>query len=169
VVAVDAWQATSVSNVWAAGELTGIGGADVAAHEGRVAGLGAARLLGGRVDEDELSGAVARRRRDQPFVRALADVLDLPNGWTSWMSPDTVVCRCEDVTLATVDAAISQRGARDLRSVKLTTRCGMGYCQGRMCAPTVAGVITARTGVAPTDAGSLDRRPVLVPVQLRRL
>jgi len=169
VVAVDAWQATSVANVWAAGELTGIGGADVAAHEGRVAGLSAARLLDGRVDEGELSGAVARRRRDEPFVRALADVLDLPDGWTSWMQADTVVCRCEDVTLGTVDAAITQRGAHDLRSVKLTTRCGMGYCQGRMCAATVAGIITARTGSAPADAGGLDRRPVIVPVPLGRL
>jgi NAD(P)H-nitrite reductase large subunit len=169
VVAVDAWQATSVANVWAAGELTGIGGADVAAHEGRVAGLSAARLLGGRVDEDVLSRAVTRRRRDEAFVRALAGVLDLPDGWTSWMRPDTVVCRCEDVTLATVDAAIAQRGARDLRSVKLTTRCGMGYCQGRMCASTVAGVLTSRTGSAPADAGGLDRRPVIVPVPLGRL
>jgi NADPH-dependent 2,4-dienoyl-CoA reductase/sulfur reductase-like enzyme len=169
VVDVDPWQATSVTNVWAAGELTGIGGADVAAHEGHVAGLSAARLLGGRVDEDELSGAVARRRRDEPFVRALAGVLDLPDGWTSWMRPDTVVCRCEDVTLATIDAAIARRGARDLRSVKLTTRCGMGYCQGRMCAPAVAGVITARTGSVPSDAGGLDRRPVIVPVPLGSL
>jgi NADPH-dependent 2,4-dienoyl-CoA reductase/sulfur reductase-like enzyme len=169
VVDVDAWQATSVTNVWAAGELTGIGGADVAAHEGRIAGLSAARLLGGRVEEDALARAVACRVRDEPFVRALAHVLDLPDGWTSWMRPDTVVCRCEDVTLATVDAAIAQRGARDLRSVKLTTRCGMGYCQGRMCASTVAGIITARTGAAPADAGSLDRRPVIVPVPLGRL
>jgi NADPH-dependent 2,4-dienoyl-CoA reductase/sulfur reductase-like enzyme len=168
-VGVDAWQTTSVANVWAAGELTGIGGADVAAHEGVVAGMGAARLLGGRVDEDGLRRAVARRRRDEPFVRALADVLDLPDGWTSWMRPDTVVCRCEDVALATVDAAIAQRGARDLRSVKLTTRCGMGYCQGRMCAATVAGIITARTGSAPADAGGLDRRPVIVPIPLGRL
>jgi D-hydroxyproline dehydrogenase subunit alpha len=168
-VTVDEWQMTSVADVWAAGEVTGIGGADVAAHEGRVAGLAAARRLGGRVDERELHRAAARRRGDDAFVRTLAEVLDLPHGWTSWMAPDTVVCRCEDVTLARVDEAIAQRGAHDLRSVKLTTRCGMGYCQGRVCAPIVADLITARTGAAPTDAGALDRRPVLTPVPLGRL
>jgi D-hydroxyproline dehydrogenase subunit alpha len=168
-VAVDRWQTTSMPNVWAAGEVTGIGGADVAAREGRLAGLSAARALGGRVDDDTIARAVARRRADEPFVRTLAEVLDLPDGWTGWMRPDTIVCRCEDVTLARIDDAIAQRGARDLRSVKLTTRCGMGYCQGRMCAPTVAGVIAARTGAPPIDAGALDRRPVIVPIPLGRL
>jgi D-hydroxyproline dehydrogenase subunit alpha len=168
-VAVDTWQTTSIPNVWAAGEVTGIGGADVAAHEGWLAGLAAARRLGGRVEEHALEQAVARRRRDDAFVRTLAEVLDLPHGWTSWMRPDTIVCRCEDVPLARVDEAIVQRGAHDLRSVKLTTRCGMGYCQGRICAPTVAGLITQRTGTPPSDAGALDRRPVITPIALGRL
>jgi NADPH-dependent 2,4-dienoyl-CoA reductase/sulfur reductase-like enzyme len=168
-VAVDPLQATSVDGVWAAGEVTGIGGADVAAHEGRVAGLAAARALGGRVDETALRRAVARRRADGPFLRTLTRVLTVGDGWTTWMTPQTVVCRCEEVTLAQVDEAIERRGARDLRSVKLTTRCGMGLCQARMCAANVAGLITARTGSAPADAGALDRRSVLHPVPLGRL
>ncbi len=168
-VVVDAWQATGALGVWAAGEVTGIGGADVAAHEGRVAGLAAARALGGKVDDGDLDRAVARRRADEPFLRTLARVLAVGEGWTSWLTPETVVCRCEEVDLATVDAAIFRRGACDLRSVKLTTRCGMGHCQGRLCAPTVAGLVTARTGRAPDDAGALDRRPILHPVPLGRL
>jgi len=168
-VAVDAWQSTGAPGVWAAGEVTGIGGSDVAAHEGRVAGLAAARALGGQVDDAELDRAVARRRADEPFLRTLARVLEVGSGWTSWLTPETVVCRCEEVTLATVDEAIVRRGACDLRSVKLTTRCGMGLCQGRMCAPTVAGLVTVRTGRAPSDAGSLDRRPILHPVPLGRI
>jgi thioredoxin reductase len=168
-VIVDQWQATGVPGVWAAGEVTGIGGADVAAHEGRVAGLAAARTLGGSVDDLELERAVARRRADEPFLRTLARVLTVGEGWTSWLTRDTVVCRCEEVTLATVDDAIERRGARDLRSIKLTTRCGMGHCQGRICAPTIAGLVTARTGQAPADAGTLVRRPVLHPVPLGRI
>jgi D-hydroxyproline dehydrogenase subunit alpha len=168
-VAVDALQATSVAGVWAAGEVTGIGGADVATHEGRVAGLAAARALGGTVDDAELERAVARRRADETFLRALARVLTVGDGWTSWLTPDTIVCRCEEVTLATVDEAIERRGAHDLRGVKLTTRCGMGHCQARMCAANVAGLIRVRTGRPPADAGTLDRRPVLHPVPLGRL
>jgi NAD(P)H-nitrite reductase large subunit len=168
-VVIDALQATSAPGVWAAGEVTGIGGADVAAHEGRIAGLAAARALGGRVQERDLERAIARRRADAPFLRTLARVLHIGDGWTSWLTPDTIVCRCEEVTLATVDEAIERRGARDLRSVKLTTRCGMGLCQARMCAANVAGLIAARTGHPPADAGTLDRRPVLHPVPLGRL
>jgi NADPH-dependent 2,4-dienoyl-CoA reductase/sulfur reductase-like enzyme len=168
-VAVDALQATSVSGVWAAGELTGIGGSEVAAHEGRVAGLAAARTLGGRVDERELSRAVARRRADGPFLRRLARVLAVGDGWPAWLTAETIICRCEEVTLAAVDEAITRRGATDLRGVKLTTRCGMGLCQARMCGATVAGLLTARTGRPPADAGGLDRRPVLHPVPLGRL
>ena len=168
-VAVDAWQATGSPGVWAAGEVTGIGGSEVAAHEGRIAGLAAARSLGGDVEDRAIERAVARRRADEPFLRTLARVLAVGDGWTSWLTPDTTVCRCEEVTLSTVDAAIVHRGACDLRSVKLTTRCGMGLCQGRICAPTVAGLLAARTGSAPHDAGALDRRPVLQPVRIGRL
>ena len=168
-VAVDALQATSVAGVWAAGEITGIGGSEVAVHEGRVAGLAAARTLGGQVTDAELELAVARRRADAPFLRTLARVLTVGDGWTSWLTPETIVCRCEEVTLATVDEAIERRGAHDLRSVKLTTRCGMGHCQARMCAANVAGLIAARTGRPTPDAGALDRRPVLHPVPLGRL
>jgi len=168
-VIVDAWQATGVPGVWAAGEVTGIGGADVAAHEGRVAGLAAARALGGDVDERELALAVKRRRADEPFLRTLDRVLAVGDGWTSWLTPETIVCRCEEVTLGTVDEAIARRGACDLRSAKLTTRCGMGHCQGRLCAPTIAALVAARTGQAPADAGTLDRRPILHPVPLGRL
>ena len=168
-VAVDPQQATSVPGVWAAGEVTGIGGADVAAHEGHVAGLAAARALGGRVDDGELARAIARRRRDAAFLRTLGRVLRVGDGWTAWLTAATVLCRCEEVTVGTVDMAIERREADDLRSIKLTTRCGMGLCQGRMCAANVAALLTARTGHAPADAGALDRRPVLHPVPLGRL
>jgi NADPH-dependent 2,4-dienoyl-CoA reductase/sulfur reductase-like enzyme len=168
-VAVDGFQATSVAGVWAAGEVTGIGGADVAAHEGTTAGLAAARAVGGRVSDAALERAAARRRRDRAFLAALAAVLDVPDGWTTWLAADTVVCRCEEVTLGRIDDAIATRGARDLRSIKLTTRCGMGRCQARMCGANVAGLLAARTGAAPADLGALERRPVITPVPLGRI
>ena len=168
-VAVDAYQATGVSGVWAAGEVTGIGGADVAAREGTTAGLAAARAVGGAVADDALEAAAAHRRADRAFLTALGAVLDVPDGWVGWMAPETVVCRCEEVPLGRIDDAIAHRGARDVRSVKLTTRCGMGRCQGRMCGANVAGVVAARTGAPAPDAAALERRPVLAPVPLGRL
>jgi len=168
-IAVDGFQATGVAGVWAAGEVTGIGGADVAAHEGATAGLAAARAVGGRVSDAELEAAAARRRADRGFLAALTAVLDVPDGWTTWLEPGTTVCRCEEVPLARIDDAIANRGARDLRSVKLTTRCGMGRCQARMCGANLAGILIARTGAVPTDLGALERRPVVAPVTLGRV
>jgi NADPH-dependent 2,4-dienoyl-CoA reductase/sulfur reductase-like enzyme len=168
-VVVDADQATDVAGVLAAGEVCGIAGGDVGAHEGTLAGLAAARLLGADVDRRTLQRARRRRRRDARFVATLARVLDVPAGAVGWADDTTVVCRCEEVTRGAIDAAIGDRGARDLRSIKLTTRCGMGYCQGRMCAPNVAAILEAATGAPPTDAGALSRRPVLTPVELGRL
>ena len=43
--------------------------------------------------------------------------------------PDTVVCRCEDVTRREIDDAISE-GAVEVNQLKHFTRCGMGPCQG---------------------------------------
>jgi hypothetical protein len=42
-------------------------------------------------------------------------------------SPDTLLCRCEDVSIGDVAAHANWRDA------KLQTRCGMGPCQGRIC------------------------------------
>ncbi|MEY3020277.1 MAG: hypothetical protein RLZZ272_1261 [Actinomycetota bacterium] len=168
-VAVDADQATDVRGVWAAGEVCGIAGGEVGAHEGTIAGLAAAAALGASVDRRRLERARRLRRRDEPFVAALSRVLEVPTAASTWAGPDTVVCRCEEVTRGEVDAAISGRGAGDLRSIKLTTRCGMGYCQGRICAPNVAALLEAATGAPPSDAGALSRRPVLTPVELGRL
>lgn len=47
-------------------------------------------------------------------------------------APDLVVCRCEEVTLAAIEAALAA-GVRDAKELKLATRAGLGICQGRIC------------------------------------
>ena len=52
--------------------------------------------------------------------------------------PDaTIICRCEEVTAGRVRAALAE-GLASLPAVKKATRAGMGRCQGRFCAATVA-------------------------------
>jgi D-hydroxyproline dehydrogenase subunit alpha len=87
-----------------------------------------------------------------------------PDGWLGWLDDDTVVCRCEEVPAGAVRAAVADLGATDLRSVKLTTRCGMGPCQGRMCGEAVAAIVADATGEMPHDA--LSPSPILAPVPL---
>ncbi len=92
-VAVDKDQATSIQGVFAAGELTGIGGAVVAAAEGEIAGAAAARQLGasGTADQD---ADIARVRKGLRQARRAAAVLDRAYPIPQQCSP--VACRPDD-------------------------------------------------------------------------
>lgn len=56
-----------------------------------------------------------------------------------------LVCRCEEVTLGEILDAIDD-GFVTVKDVKRATRAGMGLCQGRSCARTIARIIAERTG-----------------------
>ncbi|MGA5314414.1 NAD(P)/FAD-dependent oxidoreductase [Streptomyces pseudogriseolus] len=157
-VAVDAEQRTDVPGVWAAGEATGIGGAALALAEGHIAGRSAAaRLRGATPDPHAWAPAARVRARGRTAAAALRALHTLPAHWSDGVPDDTVICRCEEVSAGAVREALDL-GAGDTRTVKLLTRAGMGWCQGRVCAPAVA----ALTGCAPTPA----RRPFARPVPL---
>ncbi|MFG2574929.1 FAD-dependent oxidoreductase [Streptomyces sp. NPDC048481] len=157
-VQVDDEQRTDVPGVWAAGETTGVGGAALSLAEGHIAGRSAAARLAGRVPDPRGWAAAARSRaRLRRFFAALeAAYGDPPARWPERVADDTVVCRCEEVTAGAVREAAGTLGAGDLRTVKLLTRAGMGWCQGRMCEPAVAGV----AGCALTPARRMPARPV---------
>ncbi|MET7349714.1 NAD(P)/FAD-dependent oxidoreductase [Streptomyces mirabilis] len=163
-VAVDEEQRTDVPGVWAAGETTGIGGAALSLAEGHIAGRSAAaRLTGTRPDPHTWARAARSRRRAREFFAALDTVYAPPAHWTEQVTDDTVVCRCEEVTAGAVRNAVDELGAGDVRTVKLLTRAGMGWCQGRMCEPAVAGL----AGCEQTPGRRLLARPVPLGVLAR--
>jgi NAD(P)H-nitrite reductase large subunit len=55
---------------------------------------------------------------------------------------DVIVCRCEEVTLAQVLAAVGD-GATSVAGVKKRVRVCMGPCQGRVCQPIVQRIVAA--------------------------
>ena len=87
-------------------------------------------------------------------------------GWTRWPAEETVICRCEEVTLGELRTAIGL-GADDARSAKLLARPGMGWCQGRMCGHAVSALIAAEGGRSAPEAA--PARPLAQPVPLRVL
>lgn len=167
----DAVMQTTVPGVFAVGDGASIGGAAVAVEEGRVAGVTAAEQAG------VIPAGEAARRREAPLtrlssLRQLRAVLDersrLRPGLLDLAAPETLVCRCEEVTLAEVRSALDE-GAGDLQAVKLLTRLGMGPCQGRNCAPSVGMYLCRATGRTPADVGRINPRPPVKPVTLGAL
>ncbi|WP_279339661.1 FAD-dependent oxidoreductase [Sphaerisporangium perillae] len=155
VVSVDAGMRTSVPGVYAAGEPTGVGGAELAEVEGWIAGRTAAADLGRPVPP--VPGLSRRRDRLAAFGRALQEAYPVRDGWKGWLADDTLICRCEEVPYSRIKEATAL-GAVDARSLKLLARPGMGWCQGRVCGYAVA----CLAGEDPQP----PRRPIAQPVRL---
>jgi D-hydroxyproline dehydrogenase subunit alpha len=71
----------------------------------------------------------AARSKARWFAQMLDRTFRLRPELRDMPSPDTIVCRCEDVRYAQLQQHTSWRAA------KLHSRCGMGPCQGRVCGP----------------------------------
>jgi NADPH-dependent 2,4-dienoyl-CoA reductase/sulfur reductase-like enzyme len=145
LIEVDDVQQTSIPNVFAAGEPTGIAGLDSALLTGTMAGLAAAGKL------DEAKALLPRRKKFERFAARLNSAFALRPELLALAQPDTIVCRCEDVRYGALAAYKSWNDA------KLQTRCGMGPCQGRVCGP-------ATQALFGWQASSV--RPPLIPVPL---
>ena len=122
-IAVDAQQRTTVANVLAVGEATGIGGEPLSLIEGEIAGS----VVSPRA---RISDALLRKRAALEIAaRRMLDAFALRQELRSLPTAGTIVCRCEDVSYGAVKDAVCARQA------KLYTRVGMGPCQGRTCMP----------------------------------
>jgi NADPH-dependent 2,4-dienoyl-CoA reductase/sulfur reductase-like enzyme len=148
-IVVDHEQRTSVEGVFAAGECTGIGGAELAGVEGEFAGLLASG--GAAADHAALDAQRARWRR---FGRRVETAFALRDAARTPPPDATLLCRCEEVSIGEV------RAFADWREAKLHTRCGMGACQGRICG-TAANLYFGWQSGAP--------RPPFSPAQIGTL
>ncbi|MEZ5842686.1 MAG: NAD(P)/FAD-dependent oxidoreductase [Hyphomicrobiaceae bacterium] len=170
VPVLDACGRTSISGLYATGDGAAIRGAAPALVSGALAGLAAARDSG-RIDNEvfeRLSQPLKNdARRLAPFARAVASMMALRPAQVADIAPDTIVCRCEDVTRAEIETALDD-GAVDVNQVKHFTRCGMGPCQGRMCGDVVGELVARRVG-SREAAGVWTPRAPLRPVALGEL
>jgi len=147
-VRVDEFQQTSVPDLFSAGETTGIGGVAAALVEGQIAGLAAA---GAR---EKTASLVKRRDATRQFTDLLDRTYALNPELRRLATPETILCRCEDVTMETARVHASWRAA------KLQSRVGMGTCQGRICGGACEflfgwGMESVRPPILPTSVGSL--------------
>ena len=115
VVEVDEWQRTSVPEVLAAGDGTGVRGAPVAIDQGCLAALGAAVDLGFLSTAEAARRARPIRRRlaaKEKFRHALRPMYSVGSGIYDLTTPETVVARCEEVTLERIEQAVVATGIR---------------------------------------------------------
>jgi len=147
-VSVDELQRTSISNIFCAGEPTGIGGLELSLIEGQIAGLTSAG------QDKEARRLFDKKRKASRFADRLAAAFALRPELRKLPQETTIVCRCEDVPYGALKQHHSWRAA------KLHTRCGMGPCQGRICG-------TATHFLLGWNAESV--RPPLLPVRIASL
>ncbi|MFT2817287.1 FAD-dependent oxidoreductase [Leifsonia sp. A12D58] len=164
-VQVDAGQETTVPGVFAAGEITGIGGVDLALAEGAIAGHVAA---GGSATDEVLARSVRKRTTFRGFAARIEGAHGIRDGWPSMLTDETIVCRCEEVSYGTLCSTADSTHSHSLRALKLSTRAGLGICQGRICGRTVEALLGSRTG-GLSDGVSTDRRPIAAPIRLGEL
>ena len=130
------------------GDGGGIGGAQVAQAMGTLAGLDVATFIGLPLDD----GLTRRRRqarrqlaRSERFQRSLWRLYSAPRLVDQLATPETVICRCEEVTLGELTAATAPWLAA-AGSLKRETRAGMGKCQGRYCSPVLVALAARQSG-----------------------
>ena len=164
VFEVDSHQKSSVPGIWIAGEATGVGGADLALIEGEIAG----RSVCGY-------GPTMRQRftrsNKKSFARALLRSYPIRKGWLTWLRDDSLLCRCEEVSLGDIHNSVIELGADDVRTAKLFTRAGMGLCQGRVCARNVSDAVSSVTGCPISEQSRIasSNRPISAPITLGQL
>jgi hypothetical protein len=162
---------STVPGVFIVGDGAGAAGSAVALQEGHLAGIVVANRLGrllGRAYSREASRARGRLLHLAGFRQVMDELYRFGAGLYTLAEEQTVLCRCEEVTVAEALEA-ARDGASHVNEVKAWTRVGMGRCQGRMCGPALAHLVARVTGRALTEAGVFTPRPPAKPVLLAAL
>ena len=81
---------------------------------------------------------------------------------------DIIVCRCQDITLAEIEAAIDQ-GMTHPEEIKRFLHVGMGPCQGRTCGRLIARLIAKKTGKPIHELRQTKPRPPLISVPIKSI
>ena len=163
VPVVDANGGTSVPGVLLAGDAVGVGGAQAAAWRGVLSAMAVVESIrpGRKLSPGLARTAIAQFSRGKRFL----DTLYEPAKRFRIPSDESIVCPCESVTAGEIRAAIDE-GCAGANQVKAFTRCGMGPCQGRMCALTVTEMVAERRGITAEQAGRFTARFPAKPVPL---
>jgi NADPH-dependent 2,4-dienoyl-CoA reductase/sulfur reductase-like enzyme len=167
VPVIDGDGRASVAGVYLAGDGVRTQGADGAEIAGRLAAHAA--LLDSGIGSHATQMAALRRERErmERFRLGLAEAYPWPHHLAAELSDDTILCRCECVTVGEVRAVATDKGADELNRAKAFSRVGMGRCQGRYCGQAAAEVVAAATGLPLETVGRLRGQAPVKPLAIR--
>lgn len=167
---LDEWNQTSLDGLYVAGDGAEILGAEAALAQGQLTALGVTQELGKltAAQANEKASALKAQLKKERSLRQLLDTLYPPRKALLNPTDDTIVCRCEELSAKDIRAVLSL-GTPGPNQVKSLTRAGMGPCQGRQCAYTVAGLIANEQGKSMQEVGLYRVRPPLKPLTLGML
>ena len=166
-IEVDDHGESSVPSVFVVGDCARIVGAKAAVLSGRLAALRIAARAGGTAAGQQ-DDPLLRLRRRELRMRRFLDRLYRPAEESILSSdPDTVVCRCENLSVRDLTPTVPDAGG-NLNFVKSASRCGMGPCQGRLCSHSAA-LLARRADPTHHQPVPLRPRSPLAPLSLQEL
>lgn len=160
---------SSVPDIYVAGEITGVAGAEVAAEEGRLAALGYLSRMGKNTSDS----AIIQRRDSESRLKSLRGFADLLRQLShvpqslldQLLSADTLICRCEGRTVADLESDLAPSPHFNTADgFKLASRFGMGLCQGRFCSHRVTQKLALQSGLDENKVGGFSTRVPVKPV-----
>ncbi|QTG17203.1 FAD-dependent oxidoreductase (plasmid) [Agrobacterium tumefaciens] len=162
---------TTRAGIYVAGDGAAIAGAQAAEVSGRIVALAAISDLGLGSTTAVPTPIKSLHKKARRFLRgrAFLDAFYTPRpGFLAPADPETIVCRCEEITVRKLREAIAL-GPPGPNQLKTFVRCGMGQCQGRLCAATVTEIMAEERKVSPSDVGTYRLRSPVKPVRLAEL
>ena len=163
---------TSVPGIAIAGDGGGIAGAWAAAASGRIVGSAAVQSLNPAAQLPAIAAlraSLAVHKKGRAFLDTLyqpPQQFRIPPNDDAGNS--SIVCRCEEITAGQVREIVAL-GCEGPNQMKAFLRCGMGPCQGRLCASTVTELIADVRQVSPAEVGTYRLRAPIKPITLGEL
>jgi len=84
--------------------------------------------------------------------------------WVERLEDDTIVCRCERVTIEEIKEVI-RSGVHDMNAIKAITRAGMGSCGGKTCSSLIKRAFR-ELGVPMSEVTENTQRPLFVEIPM---
>ncbi len=151
------WAPISNDNIVVAGDAGRILGAKSA----KLSGIAAAHTLMENKTPEWVTSTLKKETKFRSFIDAMYPAI----GSGEMATGKTTICRCESVTKDQILENARSFGA-DPNRLKTNLRCGMGPCQGRMCALSVENLLSEATGADKQSIGPHKLRNPIIPISM---